>query len=135
MSSPSSRMRPAEGRNTPVSRLITVVLPAPLGPIRAWRAPFSICSETRFTAATPPKCFSRSTVSSTTGMSASFARHVLAAFAGKRRRVGNGARRDPARDLLGKRAQAVGPQADALAPDEHDQDQHQADPELPILRG
>src|SRR5262245_39657987 len=69
MSSPSSRMRPADGRSTPVSRLITVVLPAPLGPIRAWRAPFSTLSETPLTAAMPPKCFSRSTVSSATGMS------------------------------------------------------------------
>ena len=39
---PSSMMRPAVGRSTPVSRLIIVVLPAPFGPIRAWRAPFSI---------------------------------------------------------------------------------------------
>src|SRR5262245_62710971 len=68
MSSPSSRMRPAEGLSTPVSRLITVVLPAPFGPIKAWRAPFSILSETPATAAMPPKCFSKPTVSSTTGM-------------------------------------------------------------------
>jgi len=38
----------AVGRSTPVSRLITVVLPAPFGPIRAWRAPFSTDSETSF---------------------------------------------------------------------------------------
>ena len=30
---------PAVGANTPVSRLMNVVLPAPLGPISAWRAP------------------------------------------------------------------------------------------------
>src|SRR5262249_27136454 len=69
MSSPSSRIRPAEGRSTPVSRLITVVLPAPLGPISAWRAPFSTLSETPATAAMPPKCFSRSMVCRTTGIS------------------------------------------------------------------
>src|SRR6516165_3907397 len=70
MSCPSSRMRPAEGLSTPVSRLITVVLPAPLGPIKPWRAPFSILSETP-----------------------------------------------------------------AIAADQHDQAQHETDPELPMLRG
>ena len=38
---PSSRILPAVGLSTPVRRLITVVLPAPFGPIRAWRAPGS----------------------------------------------------------------------------------------------
>src|SRR5713226_4269286 len=45
MSWPSSRMRPALGFSTPVRRLMTVVLPAPFGPISAWRAPASIFSE------------------------------------------------------------------------------------------
>ena len=35
MSWPSSAMRPAVASSTPVSRLISVVLPAPLGPISA----------------------------------------------------------------------------------------------------
>ena len=39
MSWPSSVMRPSLGSSTPVSRLTSVVLPAPFGPIRAWRAP------------------------------------------------------------------------------------------------
>ena len=39
MSSPSRSMRPADAGNPPVSRLMKVVLPAPFGPIRAWRAP------------------------------------------------------------------------------------------------
>ena len=39
MSSPSSRIAPAVGSSMPVSRLIRVVLPAPFGPISAWRAP------------------------------------------------------------------------------------------------
>ena len=39
---------PAVGRSTPVSRLMIVVLPAPFGPISAWRAPFSTESETSF---------------------------------------------------------------------------------------
>src|SRR5215471_11373944 len=125
MSCPSSRMRPAEGRSTPVSRLITVVLPAPFGPIKAWRAPFSILSETPATAAMPPKCFSRPTVSSATGMSASLLRHPFPTFLRQRRRieVGGGAGRDAARDPLGERAHAASPDPDALAPDQHDEDQ------------
>src|SRR5262245_27167092 len=126
MSSPSSRMRPADGRSTPVSRLITVVLPAPFGPISACRAPFSTLSETPFTAAMPPKCFSRATVSSATGMSAAFLRHPLATFSGERRRVGggDGAGREPAHDVLDERAQAAGEEGDAVAADQHDQHQH-----------
>src|SRR5713226_6187509 len=116
-------MRPAEGLSTPVSRLITVVLPAPFGPIKAWRAPFSIRSETPLTAAMPPKCFSRPTVSSTTGMgSASFARRDC-------HRWGCGARNEPVHDAFGERAHAAGPVADALAADQHDRDQQEADPE------
>ena len=53
MSRPSSRMRPAVGRSTPVRRLISVVLPAPFGPISAWRAPFSTFSETLLVAVEP----------------------------------------------------------------------------------
>src|ERR1700730_16228725 len=119
MSCPSSRMRPADGRSTPVSRLITVVLPAPLGPIKAWRAPFSIRSETPLTAAMPPKCFSRPMVSSTTGMG-------LASFA---RRPGwsGGTWNELADDAPGEGAHAAGPEADALAPDQHDRDQQEAD--------
>ena len=48
---------PAVGRSMPVSRLMNVVLPAPFGPISAWRAPFSICSDTSFVATMPPKFF------------------------------------------------------------------------------
>ena len=47
---------------------MTVVLPAPFGPISAWRAPFAIDSETSFAATMPPKCLSRPRVSSTGGM-------------------------------------------------------------------
>src|SRR5262245_59678725 len=121
MSSPSSRMRPADGRSTPVSRLITVVLPAPFGPIRAWRAPCSILSETPATAAMPPTCFSRPTVSSVMGMSASLLLHPFPTLLRQRRRVaGGGTGRDAARDPLRERAHPAGPDADALAADQHD---------------
>src|SRR5262245_37769520 len=126
MSCPSSRMRPAVGLSTPVSRLTTVVLPAPFGPINAWRAPFSILSDRPATAAMPPKCFCKATVSSTTGT-------ALASFPGGDRH-GRGRRRESARDAFGEHAHAAGPQPDAVAADEHDQNQHETDPELPVLR-
>src|SRR5262245_3808156 len=157
MSSPSSRMRPADGRSTPVSRLITVVLPAPFGPIRAWRAPFSTLSETPLTAAMPPKCFSRSTVSSATGMSRfprqeSYARRTCSAD-----HVGDARieQVEPAADVTVAEADdeeddrafeerqpqpiTDGEHGDGYggsieAPEQHQQDEQQADPVLPILR-
>src|SRR3954471_1719962 len=70
MSRPSSRMRPAVGRSTPVSRLITVVLPAPFGPISACRAPFCTESVTSLVAMMPPNCFTSPCVCSTAAISA-----------------------------------------------------------------
>src|SRR5512132_4587980 len=104
MSSPSSRIRPALGESTPVSRLMRVVLPAPLGPMSAWRAPRSTLSDTSVQAEMPPKFLCSPAVSSATGMSAAFPEH------------------------------AAQPRRDALAPDQHDRDQQQPDPELPVLR-
>src|SRR5262245_42705790 len=127
MSRPSSRIRPSVGRKTPVRRLLSVVLPAPLGPISAWRAPRSIASDTPLVAIVPSKRFSSPTVSSTAAI---------------------GSPRDEWRLACASGAHAAGsaqagerlachrcPHAEALVPDEHDDDQHQADPELPILRG
>ena len=54
MSCPSSQMLPEVGSSTPVSRLISVVLPAPFGPISAWRAPAATFSETSLVATKPP---------------------------------------------------------------------------------
>jgi hypothetical protein len=48
----------------PLRRLMTVVLPAPFGPINAWRAPFLTRNDTWLAALRPPNDFSRSTVSS-----------------------------------------------------------------------
>src|SRR3954468_16618598 len=70
MSRPSSAIEPAVGRSTPVSRLMIVVLPAPFGPISAWRAPFSIDSDTSLVATMPPNSFTRLVVSSTGDISA-----------------------------------------------------------------
>ena len=46
---------PRSASSTPVSRLISVVLPAPLGPISACRAPGWIANDTSSVAISPPK--------------------------------------------------------------------------------
>src|SRR5215470_2912154 len=77
MSRPSRKMLPEVGRSTPVNRLMSVVLPAPFGPISAWRAPFWTASETLSVATIPPKFFSSVLVSSTGGIGLSgFAREA-----------------------------------------------------------
>ena len=77
MSCPSSSMRPDVGVSTPVSRLISVVLPAPLGPIKAWRAPRRRSRFTLSVAVMPPNCLTRPWAFNTTGgfMDAFIAHH------------------------------------------------------------
>src|SRR4029450_14005784 len=55
MSRPAKRMVPVSGRRLPVSWLTKVVLPAPLGPIRAWISPGRTSIETLSVAIRPPK--------------------------------------------------------------------------------
>ena len=55
MSFPSKRMRPELGGNVPVSRLKSVVLPAPFGPMIECRLPASMLSVTSLTAVSAPK--------------------------------------------------------------------------------
>ncbi len=64
MSSPPSSTFPALGFSTPVRRLTKVVLPAPLGPISACRAPRSSRNDTSSVAVMPPKRMMRPRVSS-----------------------------------------------------------------------
>ena len=47
-------MLPADGRTTPVTALISEVLPAPLGPINPTTVPAGTRNETSSNAATPP---------------------------------------------------------------------------------
>src|SRR5260221_57952 len=54
MSAPARRMEPACGSNCPVSWLISVVLPAPFGPMIACNSPFATSSETLSVAVMPP---------------------------------------------------------------------------------
>ncbi len=53
MSWPPSRMRPALGRVRPDTRLNSVVLPAPFGPISACTPPCAISRSTASTATSP----------------------------------------------------------------------------------
>src|SRR5947209_17224238 len=55
MSRPRSSTRPALGFTKPVMRLISVLLPEPLGPITPSASPRRSSNETSFTACTAPK--------------------------------------------------------------------------------
>src|SRR6476646_3047531 len=46
---------PLVGGRSPESRLVSVDLPAPLGPMTAWMRPRQRSTDTSFTAARPPK--------------------------------------------------------------------------------
>ena len=62
--SPPRNTSPAVGGSAPVSRLMSVVLPAPFGPISACRAPCGNDSATSLAALNAPKCFDRPAVES-----------------------------------------------------------------------
>ena len=125
MSRPSSMMRPAVGLSTPVSRLITVVLPAPFGPISAWRAPFSTASETSCAATMPPKRFSRPMVSRIA---------IVQGPSGAALPSAAGRGDKPRADATEGVAHRFVRRADPVAADQHDDHQHKPDPELPVLR-
>ena len=59
MSWPAKRMRPASGVNWPVSCAISVVLPAPFGPITACSSPAATASVRSSVATMPPKRLAR----------------------------------------------------------------------------
>src|ERR1041385_8949524 len=159
MSRPSRKILPAVGRSTPVNRLMSVVLPAPFGPISAWRAPFWTARVTSSVATMPPKFFSSPLVSSTGGIGlsgvAGEARsnaplERIGAFGDLRRKDKNVWPREAEpqheqdRDhdavqewKLQNRAEAENERRDDRAIDPPEQDHHhqrEAEPELPVLR-
>src|SRR5690554_2891066 len=67
---PSNDHRPALGRSKPHSRLNSVVLPAPFGPMSAVMAPRGISRWSTFTAVRPPN---RRSTPSTTRIGSTFA--------------------------------------------------------------
>src|SRR5882757_4624141 len=64
MSSPAKRTRPRSGRRSPASWLISVVLPAPFGPMMAWVSPSRISRLTPSHASSAPKLLVRPLTSS-----------------------------------------------------------------------
>src|SRR5258707_9397865 len=64
MSSPAKRTRPRSGRRSPASWLISVVLPAPFGPMMAWVSPSRISRLTSSHARSAPKLLVRPLTSS-----------------------------------------------------------------------
>src|SRR5438046_3904310 len=63
-SSPAKRIEPASGRMLPASWLMSVVLPAPFGPMMACVSPSSIFSDTPSVARSAPKLFTSAVTSS-----------------------------------------------------------------------
>src|ERR1700674_519564 len=59
MSSPRKRIRPASGRRLPASCAISVVLPAPFGPMTAWVSPSCTSRSTPSVALSAPKLLCR----------------------------------------------------------------------------
>src|ERR1039458_5188315 len=102
-------MRPEVEARSPESRLASVVLPAPLGPITAWIWSVKKSSDTSFTAASPPKCLDRRSVRSTASVIA------------RLRRFSQQPGREPAEAEQAMRQQQHG---------EHDEPAHE---QLPVL--
>ena len=113
-SSPSSNTAPSVGLDTPVSRLISVVLPAPFGPIRA--------GARRARASTSVVGDARGRRSAWTGRAPRAWR-----WSALSRLRGHGAPRGAARTCSRRRAAIR--RFDPLAPDHHQPDQQQADPD------
>src|SRR5688500_10169149 len=105
-SSPPSRTVPEVGARSPESRLVSVDLPAPLGPITAWMRSRQRSSVTSFTAASPPKRLVRPRADSRTSLIA-----VL-----------------PAQHAFQQAEQSPWSEGD-------DRDNEQAGPQLPVLAG
>src|SRR5215831_11761863 len=122
MSRPSSMIEPLSGRNAPATRLMVVVLPEPLGPIRPTISPRSSCAENSSTAIMPPKCLCRARaakygVSGGLGILALHFRRVL--------NVDRFARRHPPIEIaLDHREDAI--LREALHDDERKPEQHEA---------
>ena len=62
MSASNSDMEPASARRSPVTRLNSVVLPAPFGPMIRRRSPGATSRETPLIAGRPPNAFFRSLI-------------------------------------------------------------------------
>ena len=114
ISTPSKRMVPESDGSRPLIRLTSVVLPAPLGPIRPATLPVGTVIEKSETAATPPKCLSTVSTSSKGGdppgelhgapptalPAAGPGAPSVATFASRRRRSARGSTRPRGRKIM-----------------------------------
>src|SRR5436189_1933143 len=98
MSSPPKRIRPDCDESSPVNCPISVVLPAPFGPMMACSSPCGTASMTSSEAITPPKRLVSPSIASS-GSDMARSQHAV----------------------------------DAAAREQHDQQQHGSEDDLPIL--
>ena len=104
MSRPRRRIWPALGASAPVIRLSSVVLPAPFGPIRAWRAPSSSRKSTPAHTRRAPKLLYSSTVSSAAGAPPPSAPIAVSSSLGDESAIGTNLPRSLVHGILGIRA-------------------------------
>src|SRR5215467_4375191 len=83
MSPPAKRMRPASDAISPASCPISVVLPAPLGPMIACSSPFGTTSEIASEATMPPKRRVSPSISNSPSATAKALEHAVDAAARK----------------------------------------------------
>src|SRR5262245_13879299 len=114
MSAPSKRMRPALGASSPVSCAMSVVFPAPFGPMTAWSSPRGTSSEIASEATTPPKRLVNASIWS----SGSATGHLCIRGVGLRRP---------------RECEAFEQAVDAAAREQHDQEQQRAQNDLPVF--
>src|SRR5216684_1337665 len=93
-SRPAKWMAPESGLKLPVSWLTSVVLPAPLGPIRAWISPGFTSIETESVATRPPKRLIRRSVESSGSTMATSEQRIDAALGVKRDQHQHGTEHD-----------------------------------------
>src|SRR5215470_11212159 len=77
MSPPAKWMRPPPGAISPASCPISVVLPAPLGPMMACNSPFGTASEMASQATTPPKRLVNPSISRRASLTARRLEHAV----------------------------------------------------------
>src|SRR5262245_45357839 len=83
MSRPAKRMLPASGAISPESWPISVVLPAPLGPMMACSSPCGTVSRMLSDATTPPKRLARPSIWSSGSATAQAREHTVDATTGE----------------------------------------------------
>src|SRR5205809_4313040 len=150
---PRKRMWPSSAVSSPLIRLTSVVLPAPLEPMRASTSPSCTRKSTRSTARNSPNCFTRAFVSSSTlidrrggpryGPPASSSEGGYAPLGLPRPALGrapaqpwraSGSTQNVSSEPLPPRHQPLGPADDAGEQREHEHHENDAEEKLPVHR-